>query len=71
MIVLIHQLIDISIIYFGFEKVLKIDIWRYYEDLTFPAITIGLTTYCDLKDGNFEPIFKIKCMPKLKKRKLD
>lgn len=68
MIVLIQQLIDISIIYFEFEKVLKIDIRRYDKDLTFPSITIGLTTFCDLNEGKFESVFQRKYIRNLKRK---
>ena len=45
MFILIYQIIGISIIYFKYEKVIKIDIKRYYEDFSIPAISIGFDAY--------------------------
>jgi hypothetical protein len=67
MIILFYQLFDITISYFRFEKSIKIDVKRYYEDLTLPAITIGFKTFEDIKNGKFEKIFDQKCFEELKK----
>jgi len=66
MILLVLQIINVTVTYFTFSNVIKIDIKPYYEDLTLPAITFGLSIKQDLEERKYDEIFDKKCLDDFK-----